>query len=243
MCKFTAFPVLLVLALSMALMAVIPQPAVAAPDPTFSGRWTADKANGWYAQQPWLLGCNFTPSSAVNQLKIWQVDIFDPKTIDRKLTKTIRFIPLTLAAAPSLATASAAADELVAFVILIAGQLNADGVAALATQTNRQAGMAEKHPTIPKSTVGEVRISVSEKDYPRSFIWRPGKDGPFERLTPGRNLSGCCRGPNRHDIELPLAMLLEQRWPTSSSSNSGQPDTTCTPSETQAGGAPSTLLK
>src|SRR5436305_11420492 len=48
-------------------------------------RWPADKANAWYAKQPWLTGCNFIPSTAINQLEMWQADTFDPKTIDREL--------------------------------------------------------------------------------------------------------------------------------------------------------------
>lgn len=48
-------------------------------------RWTADEANAWYAKQPWLVGCNFSPSTAINQLEMWQADTFDPETIDREL--------------------------------------------------------------------------------------------------------------------------------------------------------------
>ena len=33
----------------------------------------------------WLVGCNFTPSTAGNQLEMWQADTFDPETIDREL--------------------------------------------------------------------------------------------------------------------------------------------------------------
>jgi hypothetical protein len=44
-----------------------------------------DKANQWYAQQPWLVGCNYVPSSAINQIETWQAESFDPKTIDREL--------------------------------------------------------------------------------------------------------------------------------------------------------------
>jgi Cellulase (glycosyl hydrolase family 5) len=49
------------------------------------GRWSAEKANAWYAKLPWLVGCNFIPSTAINQLEMWQEDTFDPKTIDREL--------------------------------------------------------------------------------------------------------------------------------------------------------------
>jgi hypothetical protein len=49
------------------------------------GQWTVEQANAWYAKQPWLVGCNFTPSSAINQLETWQAETWDPTTIDREL--------------------------------------------------------------------------------------------------------------------------------------------------------------
>jgi hypothetical protein len=48
-------------------------------------RWTADKANAWYRSQPWIVGCNFIPSTAINQLEMWQADTFDGPTIEREL--------------------------------------------------------------------------------------------------------------------------------------------------------------
>jgi hypothetical protein len=48
-------------------------------------RWSAEQANRWYDQQPWLVGCNFIPSTTINQLEMWQQDTFDPATIDREL--------------------------------------------------------------------------------------------------------------------------------------------------------------
>jgi len=50
-----------------------------------SPRWPAEKANAWYAKQPWLVGCNYIPRTAINQLEMWQADTFDPKTIDQEL--------------------------------------------------------------------------------------------------------------------------------------------------------------
>lgn len=47
--------------------------------------WPAAKAMQWYAQQPWLVGCNFLPSTAVNDIEMWQRDTFDAATIDREL--------------------------------------------------------------------------------------------------------------------------------------------------------------
>jgi hypothetical protein len=50
-----------------------------------SDRWTVARADAWYAAQPWLVGANFSPSTAINQLEMWQADTFDPATIDREL--------------------------------------------------------------------------------------------------------------------------------------------------------------
>jgi len=48
-------------------------------------RWTQQEAQEWYAGLPWLVGCNFIPSTAINQLEMWQAETFDPETIDREL--------------------------------------------------------------------------------------------------------------------------------------------------------------
>jgi hypothetical protein len=58
---------------------------VGASDAAARDRWSPEQANAWYARQPWLVGCNFNPSTAINQLEMWQADTFDPKTIDREL--------------------------------------------------------------------------------------------------------------------------------------------------------------
>lgn len=50
-----------------------------------SQRWTAEKANAWYQQQPWLVGANYIPASAINELEMWQADTFDPQQIDKEL--------------------------------------------------------------------------------------------------------------------------------------------------------------
>lgn len=47
--------------------------------------WSKEKANAWYAQQPFLTGADFLPSSAINQLEMWQADTFDTATINREL--------------------------------------------------------------------------------------------------------------------------------------------------------------
>jgi hypothetical protein len=48
-------------------------------------RWSAARANAWYNTHPWMTGANFTPSTAINQLEMWQAATFDPQTIDREL--------------------------------------------------------------------------------------------------------------------------------------------------------------
>lgn len=48
-------------------------------------RWSTERANQWYQSKPWPVGCNYIPSTAINQLETWQADTFDPKTIDREL--------------------------------------------------------------------------------------------------------------------------------------------------------------
>lgn len=49
------------------------------------GQWTAEAANRWWAAQPWSMGCNFTPSNAINQLEMWQSATFDLPLIEAEL--------------------------------------------------------------------------------------------------------------------------------------------------------------
>ena len=55
--------------------------ALAAP----SEKWSEQKAKDWYQKQPWLVGSNYNPASAINELEMWQADSFDPKRIDLEL--------------------------------------------------------------------------------------------------------------------------------------------------------------
>jgi hypothetical protein len=48
-------------------------------------RWTISQTQAWVEKQPWFFGANFTPSTAINQLEMWQADTFDPETIEREL--------------------------------------------------------------------------------------------------------------------------------------------------------------
>lgn len=48
-------------------------------------RWTPQQANDWYARQPWLVGANYVPSDAINQLEMFQAATFNPALNDREL--------------------------------------------------------------------------------------------------------------------------------------------------------------
>lgn len=49
------------------------------------GRWSAAKANAWYAKEPFLVGSNYAPANAINELEMFQAETFDPATIDKEL--------------------------------------------------------------------------------------------------------------------------------------------------------------
>ena len=67
------------LALAAATLTIAASPAQA------RDQWTKSAANGWYAGQPWLVGANYNPATAINQFEMWQADSFDPATIDKEL--------------------------------------------------------------------------------------------------------------------------------------------------------------
>jgi len=48
-------------------------------------RWTSSRANQWYKKHPWLVGCNYAPRTAINQLEMWQAETFMPGVIDEEL--------------------------------------------------------------------------------------------------------------------------------------------------------------
>lgn len=47
--------------------------------------WSVEQAQNWQKKWGWLRGSNFTPSTAINQLEMWQKETFDPATIDKEL--------------------------------------------------------------------------------------------------------------------------------------------------------------
>jgi hypothetical protein len=65
-----------------ALVAIFISTSVASAQPA---RWTEQRANDWYVKQPWLIGSNYIPANAINELEMWQPESFDPQRIDLEL--------------------------------------------------------------------------------------------------------------------------------------------------------------
>jgi hypothetical protein len=48
-------------------------------------RWSEARVADWYAHQGFLVGANYVPATAINELEMWQADTFDPTRIDLEL--------------------------------------------------------------------------------------------------------------------------------------------------------------
>ena len=48
-------------------------------------RWCKEKANRWYAAQPWPCGFNYVPANAISYTEMWMPYCFDPELIDKEL--------------------------------------------------------------------------------------------------------------------------------------------------------------
>lgn len=86
---------------SAALLALLPNvlagcakaPSASTPAPVASATsrgapravWSKARAKAWADSTGWLVGSNFAPASAINQLEMWQAATFDPAEIDREL--------------------------------------------------------------------------------------------------------------------------------------------------------------
>lgn len=70
---------------STALWAITGWALLASPAADARQRWTAAEAAAWYARQPWMVGADYIPASATNQLEMWQAESFDPRRIDLEL--------------------------------------------------------------------------------------------------------------------------------------------------------------
>lgn len=54
-------------------------------DAELAHRWPVSKAQEWMDKNGWLVGCNYIPGNAINQLEMWQEDSFSPELIDKEL--------------------------------------------------------------------------------------------------------------------------------------------------------------
>ena len=48
-------------------------------------RWSRERVSAWYDAQPWMLGFNYLPRTAVNWTELWQAATFDLATIAQEL--------------------------------------------------------------------------------------------------------------------------------------------------------------
>jgi hypothetical protein len=56
-------------------------------DPELAHRWSISRAQEWFDKHGWIVGCNYIPSNAINQLEMWQEETFSPELIDNELGK------------------------------------------------------------------------------------------------------------------------------------------------------------
>jgi hypothetical protein len=59
--------------------------AIAGPSAILAAPWVKNNHNQWLKTNEWMVGSNFVPSTAVNELQMFQVDTFDSVTINREL--------------------------------------------------------------------------------------------------------------------------------------------------------------
>ena len=52
---------------------------------TVAERWSEEKANEWYASQPWPVGCVYMPSYGGTPVEIWGKEYFKPEVVDSEL--------------------------------------------------------------------------------------------------------------------------------------------------------------
>ena len=50
-----------------------------------AGRWSEERANAWYAKQPWPCGFNYIPANAISYTEMWMPYSFNAELIDKEL--------------------------------------------------------------------------------------------------------------------------------------------------------------
>ena len=49
-------------------------------------KWSIEKSQKWYDQNNWIVGCNYLPSNAINQLEMFQKETFDEEINKKELS-------------------------------------------------------------------------------------------------------------------------------------------------------------
>ena len=49
-------------------------------------KWSIEKSLNWYNQNNWIVGCNYLPSNAINQLEMFQKETFDAEINKKELS-------------------------------------------------------------------------------------------------------------------------------------------------------------
>lgn len=47
--------------------------------------WSPERAQDWRRRVGWLVGCNYVPAYAANQIELWSAAMFDPAILAREL--------------------------------------------------------------------------------------------------------------------------------------------------------------
>jgi hypothetical protein len=54
-------------------------------DPELAYRWSEERSKEWFEKNGWVVGCNYIPSNAINQLEMFQEETFSPELINKEL--------------------------------------------------------------------------------------------------------------------------------------------------------------
>jgi len=82
--KYSATAIIIILFVTVSFSCKTTKPKEGKETPEVSV-WSTEKAKDWAKKLPWLRGSDFIPSTAINQLEMWQSETFDSATINREL--------------------------------------------------------------------------------------------------------------------------------------------------------------
>jgi hypothetical protein len=70
---------------SLSLFTLLTFQAAGSPAADGESRWSVDRANQWYAAQPWPCGFNYVPAHAISYTEMWMPYNFDVAKMDKEL--------------------------------------------------------------------------------------------------------------------------------------------------------------